>query len=230
VLLSGITNRVLARTFLLTADQGVAQDAVVRFVTPRSATYFGEPAQLQLCALLSSHLNASALFDSVRLHVAAPGAFVPTLPATLGLQTSTALPTQIASTAGPTALLTTADGPQTRSSAATGQVTTQAATTLPSIVSDPSTPAEGPTTVAASTMPPVPTPTTTSTTTTTTNPTTPTTTTPSLVRRRRRRISLNVGSECDHLPEAGNNIITLGANATTCRRQAIYILVSIPPP
>jgi hypothetical protein len=27
----------------------------------------------------------------------------------------------------------------------------------------------------------------------------------SLLRRRRRRISLNVGSECDHLPEAGNN-------------------------
>ena len=31
------------------------------------------------------------------------------------------------------------------------------------------------------------------------------TSTHSGLRRRRRRISLNVGSECDHLPEAGNN-------------------------
>jgi len=66
------------------------------------------------------------------------------------------------------------------------------------------------------------------------------------LRRRRRRISLNVGSECDHLPEAGNNnylgsecdhLPEAGNNnylGSECDHLPeagnIYILVSIPLP
>ena len=52
--------------------------------------------------------------------------------------------------------------------------------------------------------------------------------TPSLVQRRRRRILLPCFANAKPLQEAGNNNY-LGANATTCRRQAIHMLVSIRP-
>ena len=50
------------------------------------------------------------------------------------------------------------------------------------------------------------------------------------MRRRRRRILLPCFANAKPLPEAGNNNYLGSANATTCRRQAIYILVSIHRP